>query len=77
MNRQNLKINDKNNAQQTRTPKPLILILGRLAFFFESLGYSSSVEKVFSRHCSTNRYIFDVFVGSKMISPLTPPPSFL
>ena len=70
MNRQNLKINSKNNAQQTRTRKALILILGRLAFFFESLCYSSSIQKVFSRCCSTHRYIFDVFVGSKVITPI-------
>ena len=40
-----------------------------LFFFFWSLGSSASIQKLFSKSCPIFRWIFDVFVGRKMIFP--------
>ena len=45
------------------------LILRRLACLFGSLSSSLRVQKVFYRSCSIWRWIFDVFLGRKVISP--------
>ena len=45
------------------------LILRGLVCLFGSLGSSASIQKMFCRSCFTCTWVFDVFVGGKVVSP--------